>query len=148
MNQNTPQAKSPETIAAELAAAQAAQAAAQAAAKQAAQAAKQAAAQAAAQAREAAKQPVQNGKRRPGPNGKCGRAWGLMDAMSAEIGGPVAIGDLLERSRKPTQQDPYGMNDNMVRANYASWKIFYGLTGRIPRVVKPTAPADTAPAEA
>ena len=86
------------------------------------------AAAAASAAKEAAKQPEQNGVRRPGPEGKCGQAWALMDSMSAAIQSPVAIGDLLVKSREAA------MNDNMVRANYAAWKKFHGIAGRVARV--------------
>lgn len=76
-------------------------------------------------AKQAAKQPEQNGVRRPGPDGKCGKAWALMDAMSAKAGAPVAIADLLVASKAA------GLNDNMTRSNYAAWRKFNGVTGRV-----------------
>lgn len=90
-----------------------------------AKAAKQKAKDDAKAAKEAAKQPEQNGIRRPGPDGKCGKAWALMDTMSAQQGSPVAISDLLVAS------NAMGMNPNMVRSNYAAWRKFNGVTGRV-----------------
>lgn len=99
--------------------------------------AKTAAAAAVKAEKDAKKQPEQNGVRRPSPSGKCGTAWALMDSLSTALNAPVAVGDLLAKSREA------GMNDNMVRANYAAWKKFHGLVGRIAKVV----PAAPAPAE-
>lgn len=76
-------------------------------------------------AKAAKKQPEQNGVRRPGPDGKCGKAWALMDEMSKGLGAPVAVADLLVRSKAA------GMNDNMVRSNYAAWRKFNGVAGRV-----------------
>lgn len=73
----------------------------------------------------AAKQPEQNGVRRPGPEGKCGKAWALMDSMSAQLGAPVAVADLLLAAKAQ------GMNENMVRGNYAAWRKFNGVSGRV-----------------
>lgn len=99
---------------------------------------KVAAAEAAKAAKEAGRMPIQNGIRRPRPEGKCGQAWALMDAMSAEIKAPVAIADLLVRSNAA------GLNPNMVRSNYAVWRKFNGVSGRVLPVAKQAA----APAEA
>lgn len=76
-------------------------------------------------AKEAAKMPEINGIRRPKPDGKCGRAWALMDTMSAAIGGPVAIANLLVES------NAQAMNPAMVRSNYAVWRKFNGVKGRV-----------------
>jgi len=76
-------------------------------------------------AKEANKMPEQNGVRRPKPGTKCGQVWELADAMSAEQGSPVAITDLLEHPQA------LEMNANNVRCEYAAWKKFYGITGRI-----------------
>lgn len=80
---------------------------------------------AAIKAKEDAKQPEQNGVRRPGPDGKCGKAWALMDSMSATLGAPVAVADLLAAAKAQ------GMNKNMVRSNYAAWRKFNGVAGRV-----------------
>lgn len=75
--------------------------------------------------KEAAKGPVVNGVRRPADESKCGAAWVLMDRMSAERERPVAIADLLIVALGE------GMNENMVRSNYAAWRKFHNVTGRI-----------------
>ena len=86
-------------------------------------------------AKEANRQPEQNGVRRPGPNGLCGRVWGLADKLSADLGQPVPVADLL----KAGEAD--GLNAANIRTEYARWKKFHGLAGRI---VKPEAAAPAA----
>ena len=76
-------------------------------------------------AREANRQPEQNGIRRPGPDGLCGRVWGLADELSASLGQPVPIANLLEAG------GAQGLNPSNIRTEYARWKKFHGLTGRI-----------------
>ena len=76
-------------------------------------------------AREANRQPEQNGIRRPGPDGLCGRVWGLADELSASLGQPVPIANLLEAG------EAQGLNPSNIRTEYARWKKFHGLTGRI-----------------
>lgn len=80
--------------------------------------------------KEANKMPVQNGIRRPGPDGKCGRAWALMDEMSKKLGAPVAIADLL------VQSTAAGLNPAMTRSNYAVWRKFNNVQGRVVPVGK------------
>ncbi len=75
--------------------------------------------------REAKRMPEQNGVRRPGPDGLCGKVWALADAMSAEMAQPVPVASLLERG---TAQ---GLNTANIRTEYARWKKFHGLSGRI-----------------
>ena len=84
--------------------------------------------------------PEQNGIRRPGPNGKCGRAWALMDEMSKTLGAPVAIADLLVAS------NPAGLNPAMTRPNYAVWHKINGVVGRVVPVAKQQAAAAAAAA--
>lgn len=76
----------------------------------------------------ATRQPEQNGIRRPGAAGLCGQVWTMADDMSAKMGQPVPVVDLLESGLSK------GMNPSNVRTEYARWKKFHGLTGRI---VKP-----------
>lgn len=76
-------------------------------------------------AREAARQPEQNGIRRPDPSGVCGIVWGLADEISASLGQPVPIANLLEATTA-RQLDP-----TTTRCQYARWKKFHGLAGRI-----------------
>lgn len=75
--------------------------------------------------REATRQPEQNGVRRPGPDGKCGRVWALADHLSAALGHAVPISSLLEAGKAEE------LNESNVRTEYARWKKFHGLTGRI-----------------
>jgi hypothetical protein len=74
--------------------------------------------------------PTQNGIRRPGASGKCGRAWALMDEMSKKLRGPVAVADLL------VQSDLLGLNPSMTRSNYAVWRKFNNVVGRVQPVAK------------
>ncbi len=104
--------------------------------KEAAKAAAKAAKEAEKEAKKAAKQqPEQNGVRRPGPDGKCGQAWALMDSMSSKLGAPVPVGDVVK------QGEADGLNPGNVRAEYARWKKFHGIVGRTPPAKeKPAAP--------
>lgn len=65
--------------------------------------------------------PMQNGIRRPRPEGKCGQIWALMDSMSQELGAPVAVRDVLPVA------DAQGMNQNSVRTQYSYWRKFHGI---------------------
>jgi chemotaxis protein histidine kinase CheA len=84
-------------------------------------------------AKEANRQPEQNGIRRPGPDGLCGQVWGLADRLSAELGQAVPIANLLESGVAA------GLNPSNIRTEYARWKKFHGLSGRI---VIPTATSE------
>jgi membrane protein involved in colicin uptake len=75
--------------------------------------------------KEANRQPEQNGVRRPGPDGLCGQVWTLADTLSAALNAPVAIGALMEAATAKS------LNPANVRTEYARWKKFHGLTGRI-----------------
>lgn len=94
-------------------------------AKQAKAKAKAEAKQAAKEAKEALRQPEQNGIRRPGPDGKCGQIWGLADKLSEDLGQAVPISHLMEAGV------PSGLNVSNIRTEYARWKKFHGLSGRI-----------------
>ena len=96
-------------------------------------------------AKEASKQPEQNGVRRPKPNTKTGTVWDMADRMSLERQAPVAIGDL-----HPVLK-AMGLNDHTIRTQYAHWRTFNGVSGRIEKVATPmpaTAPVATAPVAA
>lgn len=71
------------------------------------------------------KMPSQNGVTRPRPETKCGQVWGIADKMSAEKKSPVAVADLL------VETDKLGLNQGNVRCEYAAWRKFHGVTGRI-----------------
>ena len=75
--------------------------------------------------REANRMPEQNGIRRPKPDTLCGRAWQIADDLSAKFGQPTPIKDLLEAA------EAEGLNAGNVKAEYARWRKFYGITGRV-----------------
>lgn len=75
--------------------------------------------------REANKMPEQNGIRRPKPNTLCGKVWALCDSLSSELKQPVPIKSLLEASAKEE------LNEGNVKAEYARWRKFNGVTGRV-----------------
>jgi hypothetical protein len=82
-------------------------------------------------AKEASKQPEQNGVRRPKPNTTCGKCWEVYDRLSNERGQPAAIAD----AKKVLEAD--GVNEATIRTQYAHWRKFNGVTGRIESTEKP-----------
>lgn len=101
-------------------------------------AAKEAEKAAQAAAKEAAKMPESNGIRRPKPDTLCGKAWAIFDQISAQNGSPASIGDSLAVAK------PMGLNEANVRAEYARWRKFFGVSGRIPAAKPEAAPAPAA----
>lgn len=102
-------------------------------AKKAAEAEKQKAREAAKARKEAERMPEQNGIRRPKPDTLCGQAWKIFDDISAKNGAPASIGESMPIAREAH------LNEANVRAEYARWRKFYGITGRISN---PTAVAE------
>jgi hypothetical protein len=76
-------------------------------------------------AKEANRMPLQNEVRRPKPSTLCGKAWAVFDNVSAKNGSPAAISECLELTKAA------GLNDSNVRAEYARWRKFHGISGRI-----------------
>lgn len=76
-------------------------------------------------AREANRMPEQNGIRRPKPDTLCGKAWAIFDSVSQKNGAPASIGESMELAKAD------GLNEANVRAEYARWRKFHGITGRI-----------------
>jgi len=107
------------------AAAKEAEKAARAAARAEAKAKKEAEKEAAKAAKEAIRMPESNGVRRPKPETLCGQAWAIFDEVSAKNGSPASIKESLEIARAR------GLNEGNVRVEYARWRKFYGITGRI-----------------
>lgn len=89
----------------------------------------------AAAAKEASRMPESNGVRRPKPETLCGKAWAIFDDISAANGAPASIAESL------TVSNAQGLNEGNVRAEYARWRKFFGVSGRV------TAPTAEAPAE-
>ena len=88
--------------------------------------------------REANKMPEQNGIRRPKPDGKCGQTWAHADALSAKFGYPTPIADLLEVCNGE------GLNSSNTKAEYARWRKFNNITGRVTHPIEETeAPAES-----
>ena len=85
-------------------------------------------------AKVAVKMPEQNGIRRPKDNTETGKVWGLADAISASLGQPTPIANLLKAG-----QDR-GLNDSTIRTQYARWRAFHGITGRVSLPVAPVVP--------
>jgi cobalamin biosynthesis Mg chelatase CobN len=82
-------------------------------------------------AKEAGKMPEQNGVRRPKPETTCGKCWAEYDRLASERGGVAAIGDA-----KPALE-AQGINEATIRTQYAHWRKFNGITGRVESVAKP-----------
>lgn len=91
-------------------------------------------------AKEANKMPEQNGVRRPKPETETGKVWGLADAISSSLGQPTPIANLLKDGQAQ------GLNDSTIRTQYARWRAFHGITGRVSLPVAPAAEAAPAPA--
>lgn len=101
--------------------------------------AKIAAKQAAEDAKKAGQMPMQNDIRRPKANTECGKAWGIFDSISNANGSPAAIADAMVQTRAA------GINDATTRTQYARWRKFHGVEGRIVAVTtKAPEPAQAA----
>lgn len=78
-----------------------------------------------AEAKAANAMPKQNGITRPRPDTACGNAWALMDQLSAKLAQPVPISILLQAAEQK------GLNYDTVKTQYARWKKFNGIEGRV-----------------
>lgn len=94
-------------------------------------------------AKDAGKMPEQNGVRRPKPDTLCGKAWAIFDTVSTKNGSPASIGESMDIAKAQ------GLNEANVRAEYARWRKFYNLSGRItaPKAVETPAPTVPGPIE-
>ena len=94
--------------------------------------------------RKANKMPEQNGVRQPRPGTKTGEMWDLFNSKSHAEGRPIAISEVFEELTNA------GHKSATIRTQYAFWRKFHGITGRIEnpnKAPKPVKAAD-APAEA
>lgn len=82
-------------------------------------------AKAAKAAKAAVKQPEQNSIVRPKADTNCGKIWAIADSLSAKIGAPVTIKALDEIARAE------GYNEATIKTQYARWRKFHGVTGRL-----------------
>ena len=87
-------------------------------------------------AREANRMPEQNGVRRPKPDTETGKVWKLADDLSAQFGQPTPIANLLDVGQKQ------GLNDSTIRTQYARWRTFHGIAGRVSLPTPAAAPAN------
>lgn len=82
------------------------------------------------------KQPEQNGITRPKGDSQTGKAWAIFDSVSQRNNAPASIGETLPLAKAA------GINEATVRTQYARWRKFNGVSGRI---AAPTPPAPPAP---
>lgn len=75
--------------------------------------------------REANRMPEQNGVRRPKPATLCGQAWEIFDDISRKNGAPASISEAMEIGKARE------LNEANMRAEYARWRKFHGISGRI-----------------
>jgi len=113
-----------------------AKAIAQAEAKNAAKAEREATKQANKEAKEKAKAEAkaskssmleQNGIKHPRPDTKTGKAWALFNELSATKGSPISIAEV----KNEIKTRGLVMNENMTKSQYAYWRKFNGISGRI-----------------
>lgn len=83
----------------------------------------------------------QNGVRRPKAETLCGKAWAIFDNISAKNCAPASIKESLDAARAD------GLNEGNVKAEYARWRKFYAISGRIAAPVVEAPAAPVAPAE-
>lgn len=76
-------------------------------------------------AKAARKQPEQNGVTRRSPGTKTGRVWEICDAVSTKLGQPAPVSEVLKAA------EAEGLHPTTTRCQYARWKKFHGLEGRI-----------------
>lgn len=93
--------------------------------------------------REANKMPVQNDVRKPKPGTLTGKVWEIAEQVSEEMGTTATIARVLEAGRA---QD---LNDATIKTQYARWRKFHGIEGRVTETKVAEEKAETeAPAEA
>lgn len=72
-----------------------------------------------------AQMPEQNGVREPRPNTNCAAIWSLATSMSTERKATVAVGDLIDAGTAA------GFNIATIKTQYARWRKFHGIEGRV-----------------
>lgn len=75
--------------------------------------------------RDAKKEPEQNGVRKPSVGTLCRAAWDLFDAISTTMGQTAPISYVLPVALEK------GLNEANVKAEYARWKKYHGISGRV-----------------
>lgn len=69
---------------------------------------------------------TQNGMSRPSIGGKCRQVWDKCDELTTTNGTPPAISQLMK-----IMLDIGGIRVNTIKSQYAYWRKFNGITGRI-----------------
>lgn len=69
-----------------------------------------------------------NGVTRPSAETTCGKVWATADAISAATHAVCPIAALKEHP------DMAGVNDHTIKTQYAKWRAFNGVSGRLPRI--------------
>lgn len=82
----------------------------------------------------ASKMEQKNGVRRPKPDTICGRNWATYDEIALKNGGSCSIAEAMATLRAR------GVNDATIRTQYAHWRKFNGITGRVEAPKVETAP--------
>lgn len=75
--------------------------------------------------KEASKMPIQNDIRRPKAETRCGQIWNIVDKISAQMGQPAPVKYVLAEGVEN------GFDENTIKTQYARWRKFNGVTGRI-----------------
>lgn len=75
--------------------------------------------------KEAKKEPEQNGVRKPSVGTLCRAAWDIFDAVSVTLGQPAPISFVLQVGVDR------GLNEANLKAEYARWKKYSGIEGRV-----------------
>lgn len=82
-------------------------------------------------AKDAAKGPEQNGVRRPKTGTVIGRVWDILDAASAQKRAPATLADVKDAAAD--------INGATLRTQYARWRKFNGVAGRVAATAAPAA---------
>ena len=77
--------------------------------------------------------PEKNGIRRPRPGTICGKVWETADSITEEQGSPVAIKTLSAHTGVAA------VNDATLKTQYARWREFNGIYGRVAPPADPEA---------
>lgn len=70
----------------------------------------------------------QNGVTRPAADTLCGKVWATADAISLSTHGVCPIAALKEHA------DMKDVNEHTIKTQYAKWRTYNGITGRLPRI--------------
>ena len=89
---------------------------------------------------------VQNGQTQPRPGTISAKLWGIFDTAQERLGRAPAVAEIMEEARAA------GVVDGSIKAGYAQWRKFHGVTGRVKsqaqidaEAAKAAAPAAPAP---